>query len=58
MVANDFLIRAAKVAAGAGGAGYDDAVDLYHRIAPSRDRRSRKPESGDDRRSLRSGAVR
>ena len=33
MVANEFLIRAAKAAAGAGGARYDDAVDFYHRIA-------------------------
>src|SRR5712692_3856366 len=33
MVANEFLIRAAKAAAGAGGARYGDAVDIYHRFA-------------------------
>lgn len=33
MVANDFLIRAAKAAASAAGARNDDDVDLYHRIA-------------------------
>jgi len=32
VVANDFLIRAAKAAARAVGARYDDDVDHYHRI--------------------------
>jgi hypothetical protein len=33
MVANDFLIRAAKAAAQAARSRYEDDVDLYYRIA-------------------------